>query len=232
MTVAGLVLTPEEALDQMAALGDTERARGMEAYHKVARPYLGIAMPDLNALTQGWRREMTVPDRVALARGLWSTNVFEARVGAAKLLTQARMTPDIEVWRQIADWVAEFDSWAIADHTASAGGRRLLADPTRLDEVETWLARDHLWSRRAALVMTLPWAKLPNPKPAELDARERILGWAAGLVADRNWFIQKAVAWWLRDLSKHAPDRVRAFLDRHGAGMKGFARKEAGKHLK
>ena len=83
----------------------------------------------------------------------------------------------------------------------------------------------------AALVITLPWCKQRNAKPAELEARERILGWAAAYVPDRDWFIQKAVAWWLRDLSKRDPDRVRAFLAEHGAAMKPFARKEAGKYL-
>ncbi len=43
--------------------------------------------------------------------------------------------------------------------------------------------------------------------------------------------MQKAVAWWVRDLSKHDPDRARAFLAEHGAGLKSFARKEAARHL-
>ncbi len=107
-----------------------------------------------------------------------------------------------------------------------------MADPTRLDTVETWTTSDHMWTRRAALVMTLPWAKQNNPKPAEEAARDRILGWAASYVADTEWFIQKAVAWWLRDLSKRDQPRVRAFLDAHGDGMKPFARKEAAKYLR
>ncbi len=49
---------------------------------------------------------------------------------------------------------------------------------------------------------------------------------------DRAWFIQKAIAWWVRDLSKHDPERARAFLDTHGPNLKPFARKEAGKYLK
>ena len=84
---------------------------------------------------------------------------------------------------------------------------------------------------RAALVITLPWTKQNNPKPADLEIRDRVLGWAAGYVPDRQWFIQKAIAWWLRELSKHDAPRVRAFLDQHGAAMKPFARKEAGKYL-
>ena len=81
--------------------------------------------------------------------------------------------------------------------------------------------------RRAALVATLPWTKLTHPTPAETAARERILGWAAACVPDRDWFIQKAIGWWLRSLSAHDPDRVRAFLAGPGQGLKAFARREA-----
>ena len=105
------------------------------------------------------------------------------------------------------------------------------ADATRLDEVEGWTTHDNFWVRRAALVFTLPWAKQNFPKPHEVDARERILGWAASYVEDREWFIQKAIAWWLRDLSKRDPDRVSAFLNQYGEAMKAFARKEAAKYL-
>ena len=66
-----------------------------------------------------------------------------------------------------------------------------------------------------------------NPKPGDLAARERILDWAARLADDRDTFIQKAIAWWLRDLSKRDAPRVRAFLADHGPRLKPFARKEA-----
>lgn len=225
-------MTGEAALSQLAALGDATKAAEMAAYHKAPRRYLGLANPQIDAICREWRADLDVDGRVSLARSLWQTDVHEARIAAAKLLTQARLRPDDgPAWRLIASWVPDFDAWAIADHAAIAGQKRLVADPTRLDEVETWTNSDHMWSRRAALVFTLPWAKLRNPKPAEQAARERILGWAAGYADDPDWFIQKAVAWWLRDLSKKAPESTRAFLDTHGGTMKAFARREAAKYL-
>ncbi len=152
-------------------------------------------------------------------------------MAAAKLLTKARYRPDEAVWQVIASWVPDFDSWAIADHACMAGQKRLIMDPSRVDEVEEWTKSEHMWTRRAALVITLPWAKKNFPKPQDLDIREQVLGWAAEYVDDRQWFIQKAVAWWVRDLSKHDAERAQAFLDAHGARMKPFARKEAGRFL-
>ncbi len=219
-------------LDQIKAHADAERAEQVAAYHKAERAYLGVAVPVLNDLTKAWRKDLSVAERVTLADALWQTNIHEARVAASKLLTQARIRPDEDVWTLLQSWVPDFDAWAIADHACTAIQKRLSAEPTRLDQVETWTGSDHMWTRRAALVSTLPWTKQNHPKPEDLVRRDRILGWAAGYVPDRNWFIQKSIAWWLRELSKHDPDRVVVFLETHGDGMKPFARREAGKYLK
>ena len=184
-----------EALGDLKSRAQPGKAAEIAAYHKVDRVYLGVANPDINELAQTWRRALDLDDRLALASALWDSDIHEARVAAAKLLTQARIRPDdTAAWALIASWVPDFDAWAVADHAAIAGQKRLAADPSRLDGVEAWTQSDHMWTRRAALVMTLPWAKMRNPKPHELAARERILGWAAGYVPDRQWFIQKAVA--------------------------------------
>ncbi|NOE18319.1 DNA alkylation repair protein [Ruegeria atlantica] len=219
-------------LDQIKAHGDPERATQMASYHKVDRIYLGVANPVLNDLTKAWRKELDVPARVALADGLWQSNIHEGRLAASKLLTQARIRPDAAVWNLLQSWLPDFDAWAVADHACMAMQKRLSADPERLDEVELWTRSDHMWTRRAALVATLPWTKQNHPKPDDLHRRDRILGWAAGYVSDPDWFIQKSIAWWLRELSKHDPERVIAFLKQHGDAMKPFARREAGKYLK
>jgi len=223
----------EPYVDQLVALADPARAQDMRSYHKADRFYLGLTNPQINDLTQEWRTTLDTPERVALADALWQTNVYEARLAAAKLLTQARIRPDdAAAWELIASWTPDFDSWAIADHAAMAAQKRLVADSNRLDQVEKWVTSDHMWTRRAALVSTLPWTKQNHPKADELIIRDRVLGWAATLVPDRNWFIQKAIGWWLRDLSKHDPDRTKAFIAKHGPEMKPFAVKEALRLLK
>jgi 3-methyladenine DNA glycosylase AlkD len=224
-------MTPEEALAALRAGVEPGRAEAMAAYHRQTRPVLGVPVPFLNDLAQGWRQALSVPERVALADALWRTDIFEARIAAAKLLKQARIKGDDAAWRLIVSWVPDFDSWAIADHACDAGGRRLVADPSRIDEVEGWTRAQSLWARRAALVITLPWTKQNHPTAQDLAIRNRVLGWAAGYADDPEWFIQKAIAWWLRDLSKHDAARTRAFLDTHGDRLKPFARKEAGRLL-
>ena len=221
----------ENALAALRAQIEPGRAEGMAEYHKVPRPYLGLSNNTVNDLADGWRKSLPLDERLTLARALWDTNIFEARIAAAKLLTQARIRPDEEVWQMICYWLPDLDSWAIADHAMMAGQRRVMADLSRLDQIEEWTKSESHWIRRAAMVVTLQLTRLNFPKRAELEARERVLVWAATYVRDPEWFIQKSVAWWLRDLSKHDPDRVRAFMAENGKVIKPFARKEAEKYL-
>lgn len=213
---------------ELRALGDAQKAAEMAAYHKTAREFLGLSTETLEMMSREQRRSLSLEARCDLAQALWESDIHEARIYAAKLLSQARIRPDDSpVWRMIAAWAQEFDSWALADHASIAGGKRLIADPRRLDEVEDWTVSHNMWTRRAALVMTLPWARLAHPKPDDMAIRARVLGWAAGYVPDRDRFIQKAIAWWLRDLSRRDPQAVCVFLEGPGSTLSASAKREA-----
>ncbi|SMO33933.1 DNA alkylation repair protein [Paracoccus laeviglucosivorans] len=224
-------MTDFPELAQLRALAEPEKAAQAADYHKTPREYLGVAVPVIDELARGWRDGLDLPARLDLASRLWDSDIHEGRVAAAKLLTQARIRPDDAVWQLIAGWVPQFDGWAIADHVMKAGEKRLVADPARLDEVQGWLEHPDFWVRRAALVGTLPWTRIRNPKPADLAQREQVLGWLSRLADDRENFIQKAIGWWLRDLSKHDPQRVRDWLAADGARLKPYARREASRWL-
>ena len=117
-------MTLQDALAALEALGSPEKAAESAAYHKVDHRYLGVSVPQITDLATAWRANLTLEDRVALASGLWDSDIHEAKVAAAKLLTQARIADDDSVWQLIASWVPTFDAWAIADHACAAGARR------------------------------------------------------------------------------------------------------------
>ncbi|MFN4130867.1 MAG: DNA alkylation repair protein [Paracoccaceae bacterium] len=228
-------MTPYQALEALEAMSDPTLAAEAAAYHKApaesGRRYLGLTIAQIDAPVADWRAELSVEGRVSLADGLWNTNVHDARVAAAKLLTQARLRPDDGAWALICDWVQQLDVWSLADLVTTAGQKRVMADPERLADIEDWVESENHWVRRAALMMLLPWAKMNNLKDEDYDIRETGLIWAEHLVPDRNWFIQKAIADWLGALSKHDPARAAEFMDGPGLGLKTFARKEAARRL-
>ncbi|MEZ5839990.1 MAG: DNA alkylation repair protein [Hyphomicrobiales bacterium] len=217
-------MTEAEAIAALKAAAIPGKAAAFARYHKAARPYLGVPTPAIDLLAADIAATAGPADGLALAMRLWATNIFEARILAARICCRPRLKNYADIWAAIALWKEDFDSWAIADAVAKAGARCLRDDPARLDDVETWTRHPNMWVRRAALVFTLDWAKR-GADPA------RMLGWAADYVDDRDWFIQKAIGWWLRERSKHDPEVVRAFLARHENGLAPVARREATKYL-
>ena len=50
--------TREQALAILRAEADPTRAAEMAAYHKAARPYLGVTVPQITDLAAAWRAEL------------------------------------------------------------------------------------------------------------------------------------------------------------------------------
>jgi hypothetical protein len=185
-------MTPEAALGALRAEADRSGRRRCAPITRRTALIWACPTDSSRRLATAWRKALDLPGRIALAQGLWASDIFEARIAAAKLFLQARIRPDdTPAWACLTGFVPDFDSWAIADAVAQAGQKRLLADPSRLDEVEGWTTSDHMWTRRAALVFTLGFTKSRHPKAAETEARDRVLGWCAAMPDDPEWFIQK-----------------------------------------
>lgn len=224
-------MNTEQAIAQLNALGDSEAATKMQNIFKIDRPYLGVSKQEIDALYKQWRTEIDGEARTALAAELWDSNIHEARLVAAKLLTQARINPDDHVWAEITRWIDELDHAVYADAACGAGARRLMAHPDRMAEVSDWVESEDMWVRRSAMTITLPLTKLNNPKADDLARRDQVLGWMGTLATDSEWLVQNAIATWLATLSKHDAPRVLSFLETHGAVLKPFAVNEACKFL-
>ena len=208
----------------LRARADLKRAKWEKAYQKSRWEHWGVPLPGMDAAIGETLAGLTQAQALNLAVRLWREQAWDLKIVAGRILARKSVEPDAKVWRFVTERLADLDGWAVADNLAMAGSRCLVADPGRLDAVEQWTESPHLWTKRAALVFTLPWTRSGRDP-------ERMLGWAAGLAEDRQWFIQKAVGWWLRELAKRDPKRVRRFLKDHGEKLTGVARREAMKYL-
>lgn len=212
-------------LSRLQAEGNPGDAVRMAQYHKIPRTYLGVRVPAITELARQYWQQQEGDGLMECCRELWRTDIHEARILVGKLLAVRKQAETEDVWQFISSVKEDFDAWAMADHLHDGAEQCLLSDPARLDELETvWLQHPNFWVRRASLVYTLHFAKKGKDP-------ERPLSWAATMVDDPEWFIQKAIGWWLRELSKHNPRRVGDFLRLYGSRMKPFARREASKYM-
>ncbi|AJE48169.1 DNA alkylation repair protein [Celeribacter indicus] len=202
-------MTLDDALRTLEGEGDAARVRDLESRFGTRR-FWGVAPDRLESLAREWRRSVPFPERLELARHLWTSGVFEGRLMAAKLLTQARIAEDGEVWTQICDWLSEASSWAELDALAAAGARRVGAELSRMEQVHALAASGRALDRRAAILLAAPLAKAEHPSEAETAAREAVTGWLPDLLDDPDKDVARPAERWLRTLAKHDPASAKA----------------------
>ncbi len=211
-------------IEQLQSFGDPERALASRRYHKSSREHWGVPVPICEELIRNLSKGLECSDLIELAKDLWSTNLFDPMICAAKVLSLPRMQASKVLWETLLRFLRNVDGWALEDSLCHVAWKCVLAEENLLDEIEEWTRDSNFWMRRAALVYTLPFAK-PKRDP------ERSLGWASRYASDPEWFIQKAIGWWLRVLGEHNPERVCIFLNAHSRQLKSVARKEATRKL-
>ena len=211
-------------LQELSLLQNHPRAKVEKKYHKSSREHWGVSVPDCTKLARQFGKKLSEQHLITLANDLWQTGIFDAMTAASKILALPKIKASTELWQMVCSYLKDVDGWALEDHLARTGWKCIAADEQLLDQVEQWTKHANFWMRRAALIFTLPYAK-PGQNP------ERMLGWASQYASDPEWFIQKAIGWWLRDLGKHNPKRVIEFLNQHWPRLKTVARKEATRKL-
>lgn len=214
----------EELLQQIQNCADPNRAIDHKRYHKSNRIHWGISAPQCDQLVRSFSKGLQEKELLAMAETLWMTDMFDPMMCAAKILDLRCVKPSQSLWNIIKKFLKNVDGWALEDGLAHAAWKCVLANEKLLNDIEEWTIHPNFWMRRAALVYTLPFAK-PGRDP------ERMLQWASTYASDSEWFIQKAIGWWLRVLGAHHPYRVISFLENHWHQLKNVAKKEATRKL-
>jgi 3-methyladenine DNA glycosylase AlkD len=214
----------ETFLKELKQMSNSKVGKKMKKSLKSAHEHLGVNASQCAMLARTTSKTLEEAQVLVLAEALWQTNLFEAKICSAKLLELPKVQPSQDLWNLILSFLNDIDNWAIEDQLAKAAQKCILEDEKRLDDIEKWTEHSSFWVRRAALVYTLPFAK-PKRNP------ERMLKWAAKYASDKEWFIQKAIGWWLRELGTHNPEAVFLFLKEHWINLQKVAKKEATRKL-
>lgn len=212
-------------IEQLYTLENHERAQAHAQYNKSQRVHLGLTVPEITQLVGETAKKLSPQELLELAYALWETDIFDAKIAATKITGLPKLKPSPELWNFVIFCLPDLNGWALEDQLAHTAWKCILADLTLLDTLEQWTKHQSFWIRRAALIYTLPFAKKGRDP-------ERMLSWAAKYSSDTEWFIQKAIGWWLRDLGKHNPERVLKFLKDHAHNLKYVAKHEATRLLK
>jgi 3-methyladenine DNA glycosylase AlkD len=83
------------------------------------------------------------------------------------------------------------------------------------EHILAWTRSEHLWTRRAALVSTVPLNQPARGATAPRGEARRTLAVCERLIDDRADMIVKGLSWALRVLAVKDPEAVVAFVDKH-----------------
>jgi 3-methyladenine DNA glycosylase AlkD len=221
-----------EAVGQaLAAAADPEIAAKQRAYMKSAMPYYGLPAPRLKAELQPLLRGWAPADREqwrSTVLALWDDATHREEWYAAIAVARHRRAREwldpasIDLWRHL---VVTGAWWDVVDEVAT----HLVGDALRQHRQETtpvlraWATDDDLWIRRTAVISQVG-------HKGDLDTHLLRHAVEANL-ADRSFWLRKAIGWALRDHARSDPDWVRAEVSRLGDRLSGLSRREAMKHL-
>ncbi|HEX7029447.1 MAG TPA: DNA alkylation repair protein [Gammaproteobacteria bacterium] len=211
----------------LADHSDADIAAGQFAYMKGIQPFRGVKTPERRALLRECLAEHPVTDFDAYRsniHALWTGNFREERYLALDLAVRAKAFRS-DALPLFEEMLAEADWWDVLDPLAAdlLGGalrdkRNLLAR-----KAGQWRRSDHLWARRAALLVQLKYRQ-------ETDTD--LLGETVLMLApETDFFIRKAIGWALREYSKTDSRWVRQFVRSRADVLSPLSRREALKWL-
>ncbi len=213
---AALVRRLQEALDRSSSRATKT---WWERYLRRAIAFRGVGIPEIRSRLADWRSDHDLgsrptADQFALALRLFEEPMAEDKL-AGILYLQEYLYDEVP-WRDalkrygalferghIADWnTCDWFCVRVLGPTIAAHGSPCAS------AVAKWSAAPELWKARASVVGFVPVIAAP-------DHRALVLRSSAVLIRRDERFAKTAVGWILRDLSKHDPKRVTAFMDEH-----------------
>jgi 3-methyladenine DNA glycosylase AlkD len=214
---------------EMAAAADPAAAIGMQAYMKSTMPYYGLKLPSVRAICRNVfdGEQMTCDQWRATILELWrGARRREERYAAHFLLAMQRhqdcLTPDDVP--MLEEMVVTGAWWDHVDALATVFGDLLRRNPKRMRPLmRMWSADSNMWKRRVSIICQLKFKR-----ETDLDL---LYANIAPNLADREFFIRKAIGWALRQYAWTDPREVARYVRANESRLSGLSRREALKNI-
>jgi len=200
-------------LDYILELLESNRndiqAEGMAAYMKNHFPFYGIKSPLRKKLVSEYWSACKGPaddSFKALIRSLWDQPNREAQYFAMDLIQKLMKKMDASWIELMEELIIKKSWWDSVDFLAANPVGIILKDNPELIKKKTqqWMKSDNMWLQRSCLLFQLKYKD-----QVDFDMLARFIN---DLKGSKEFFINKAIGWSLRQYSKFNPDKVRHFI--------------------
>jgi 3-methyladenine DNA glycosylase AlkD len=202
----------------------------MRAYMKSTMPYYGVTSPQVDVICKKVFAANPFPSCAE-----WRTTILdvwrgarfrEERYVAIRLVSLKRhrecWSPDL--MPMLEEMIVSGAWWDYVDALAQVVGDLLRSHPKKIRPVMVSWSRDpNLWKRRVSIICQLTFKRDTDLELLYANIEPNL--------ADRDFFIRKAIGWALRQYAWTNPKEVARYVREHEARLSGLSRREALKNI-
>ena len=194
------------------AAANPVNAVAMKQYMRDQFEHLGIKTPDrrnINKAIQAQHGLPAIADMPVLIKALWEKPEREYQHAAIDLMQQLRKEWTLEDIHLFEYMITHKSWWDSVDNVVSFLAGPWLKKFTAVQPAVTngWSNSDNMWLQRAAIIFQNAYKQQTN--------EQLLFHYIKQHAHSKEFFIQKAIGWALREYSKTNPDSVQTFVKRH-----------------
>jgi len=216
------------ATEQFELKGNKAYALKMKAYLKGRYNFFGImATPRRETFKELWsdHKDFIKTNWKPLVLTLWKKEQREYHYMAMDILSKIEKKLEPEDIDTIEYLITHNSWWDTVDFLAShCIGNILKKDKALMyDKADMYIQSDHMWLQRTGIIFQLFYKK-------ETD-KDLLFAQLITAMGGKEFFINKAIGWALRQYSRTNPSAVAEFIDVNRAKMAHLSIKEGSKYL-
>lgn len=214
-----------------AEAADPARAPAMQAYMKSELPYWGVRMPDVRRICRRVFAEMEFDslqiwaDRVL---GVWRRATHREERYAAIALSGIRAARDLQTPRAMPTYeemIVTGAWWDVVDDIATHRIAPILeSHPKPMRRLLLrWSKGSDIWKRRTAIL-----SQIGARKNVDFELLQQFIAPSLGR---KEFFLNKAIGWALRDVAWAHPELVVKYVEARSDDLSGLSKREALKNV-
>lgn len=213
--------------DRFTASADPKQAPAMKKYMKDLFPFLGIKKPIRSSAEkeciQEWKH-LPYETLRELILALWEKEEREYQYCALVLMESARIYKNEKSIELFESLILSKSWWDSVDAIASkcVGNYFKIFPNKKIEYIDRWMESNNMWLQRTCLIFQLSYRD-----KTDVDL---LFACIDALSHSKEFFIQKAIGWALRQHARTHSDLVFNFVQNRE--LKPLSRREALKHFK
>jgi 3-methyladenine DNA glycosylase AlkD len=199
----------------------------MEKYMRNQFQFIGLKAPIMRDLFKQYITKQGLPaheELTSVIHELWGYPERELQMAALNILTRLKKQFVVEDIHLLEKIIQEKSWWDTVDHIAKhlVGEYFQMYPEMKRPTLEKWLASGHLWLVRSCILFQLGYKDETDANLlVEMIERSKHI---------KDFFIEKAIGWALREYAKTNPEFVRQYVE--SQMLPKLSVREAMKHLK